>query len=228
MSQSNIKAKIAALLAKAEGTDNPFEAATFMAKVNELLEKHQIDMYEIRQHGQESADPLGSELGGVKLFNTHPWARLVANALANYYGCRFWYYRQGNHIIYTIVGRESARTTFELMFPFVLSQIRQAAKKLFEQYQNVDKSRAVWEREVGSALAVRIWTMVPDAEKKREELSANALVPVTDVDAYLNSVEPGLKQNKARPVNTTAAARDAAVKISIHHQATGKHVKLLS
>jgi len=228
MSQSNIKTKIAALLAKAEGTDNPFEAATFMAKVNELLEKHQIEMNEVRAHERESSDPLGTEVGGTKLFNTHPWARLVGNCLANYYGCRFWYYRNGNHIIYNVVGRQSARVTFELMFPFVLSQVRQSAKKLFEKYPNAKKSRAVWEREIGQALASRIWAMVNDANKHREELVATALIPVTDVDAYLDAIEPNLKPGSERIVTTTAITRQAADSISIHHQATGNHVKLLS
>jgi hypothetical protein len=40
---SPLENKIAGLLAKAEGTDNPIEAETFMAKAEELMLKHGID-----------------------------------------------------------------------------------------------------------------------------------------------------------------------------------------
>lgn len=226
MSLNSIKAKIAALLAKAESTDNQFEAETFMAKVNELLEKHQIDMYEIRKHETDSIDPLGKERGSTKLFNTHPWARLVANALAHYYGCRFVYGRMGNHITYDIIGRESARTTFELLFPFVLTQIRHQARKLWKDrpYQ----SCAVWEREVGQALTIRIWKIVPQAQQQRDEMAKNALIPLTDIEAYMNELfGDGLKTAKARDVRFSVAAEKAANSISINVQATGKHVKLI-
>lgn len=216
-----IKSKIAALLAKAESTDNAFEAETFMAKVNELLEKHQLEVHEIRGANVKSIDPIGWTAGETNIYASMLWARGVAPALARYYGCRLLYGKRGNHIHYRVAGPESARITFELMLPFVISQVRVQAKVIARRY---GKSSA--ERQVGQALEVRIWKMVPKAEERRSELSKNALIVLDDVDAFVES-QVKVKTAKNRTVDFGAAAEEAAAKISINVQATGKHTKLL-
>lgn len=225
MSLDSIKRKIAALLAKAEGTDNAFEAATFMAKVNELLEKHQLEMNEIRQATGDNY-PLDMQIGGVNIYASMLWAREVGGALARYYGCRFIYWRRGNHFRYEIVGRESARITFELMLPFVITQVKLQAKQLDAKYPDA-RSRSIWEREVGQALIVRIWKLIPEAEQRRQELTGKGLIPVSDLDAKMMELYPMLKHGKARQMCYSTAAADAAEKVSLHQQATGKHIKLL-
>lgn len=222
MSES-IKNKIAALLAKAESTNNEFEAAAFMTKVNELLEKHQIEMYEIRKAGEDK-DPLGTETGMTNIYASIQWAQNVASSLAKYYGCRTVWWKVGNHFEYQVIGRESARTTFELMLPFVISQVKQEAKKLLGQY---GRSASIWQREVGQALWVRIHHMVKAAEERREELASNALIPVDAIDAYMAEQFGELKKGKSRKISFTNVAKEAAGKVSLHHQATGKHTKLL-
>lgn len=220
----SIKNKIAALLTKAESTDNAFEAETFMAKVNELLEKHQIDMNEIRQRAANGADvdPMGVQKGETNLYASMTWAREVAGALAQYYGGRLVYWRRGNHTVYEINGRESVRTTFELMLPFVISQVRIKAKVLIAN--GYTKSQA--ERQVGHALASRIWRLVRSTNARRFELSSQALVPVDDMDAWMEAQNPDVKTNKAK-LQFGAEAQAQAAKVSLHHQATGKHTKLL-
>lgn len=220
-----IKSKIAALLAKAEGTDNLFEADSFMAKVNELLERHQMDLHEIRKHSGVNADPIGKQVGGTNIYASILWARGVASALARYYGCQFVYWRRGNHITYDIAGTESARTTFELLLPFVISQAKQQASRLWVLHGR--KKKSVWEREVGQALEVRIWALVPKADKKRAENEANALVPVNDLDAFMEAQYGEIKEGRETKFDYGFAARQAAEKISINVQATGKHTKLL-
>lgn len=219
MTRESIKTKIAALLAKAEGTDNAFEAASFMAKVNELLERHQIEMHEVRA-AQGDQDPIDMTVGETKLYASMSWAKDLAGGLARYYGCRFIFGRRGNHFVYDIIGRESARMTFELMLPFVISQVRQQAKRLW--IANDGKTRSVWEREVGHALWVRVGTLIPLAEAHRKDLETKALVPVSDVDAKVAELYADLKKGKQRKVSISAAARDAADKVSLHVQATGR------
>lgn len=213
---SKIKEKIAALLAKAEGTDNEFEQEAFMAKVNELLERHQIDLHEIRKPGVD-ADPMGKENGTTNLYVSMGWAKDVANVLARYYGCRFIYWKIGNHIKYEVVGRESARETFELMFPFVVSQVKQQGARLARQLW--DTSASIMSREVGHALTIRIHKMVPQAEERRSELTKNALVPVSDVDAFVEA-NFALKAGKAKQLRYSSAAAAAADRVSINIQAT--------
>lgn len=223
MTRESIKTKIAALLAKAEGTNNQFEADAFMAKVNELLEKHQIEMHEVRQATDER-DPMGKERGETNIYASMSWATDVAGALARYYGCEMVYWRRGNHTIYEVVGRESARQTFEMMLPFVLSQVKQQGTKLARV---MDRTASVCTREVGQALTIRIYKMIPKAEEHRAELVANALVPVTDIKAAMEEFYPQVKTAKNKQFDYGAAARDAAERVSIIVQATGRHVKLL-
>lgn len=225
MTRESIKSKIAALLAKAESTDNEFEAATFMAKVNELLEKHQIEMHEVRA-AQGDRDPVDMTIGETKLYASMSWAKDLAGGLARYYGCRFIFRKIGNHFRYDIVGRESARMTFELMLPFIITQVRLQAKRL--EAERPGMSRSQWERQVGHALWVRVSNMIPAAEAHRKDLESKALVPVSDVDAKVAELYSNLKEGKRRSVSISSAARDAADKVSLNVQATGRGpVKLL-
>jgi hypothetical protein len=223
--RETIKSRIAKLLAKAEGTDNVLEADAFMAKVNELLEEHQIELHEVRKAGGEDNDPMGVQDGETNLYASIKWARDVAGALAHYYGCRFVFWRRGNHFKYQVVGRESARMTFELMLPFVISQAKVQAKRLWVAQGGY--SLPVWERQVGQALYVRIWGLVPKVEERRSELTKNALVPVTDVDAFKDNLFKNLKKGPDLKLSFSRAAREAAEKVSLHHQATGTRTKLL-
>src|SRR5690606_808930 len=150
---------IAALLAKAEKTDNEFEAAAFMAKVNELLEKHQMDLHQIRTHAGIEKDPTGHNAGETNIYASMIWARDLSGVLATYYGCRLVYWRKRNHYHYEVIGRESARTTFELMLPYIISQVRVQAKALV----TMGRTKSVAEREVGHALTMRVHKMNVEA-----------------------------------------------------------------
>lgn len=227
MSTESIKLKIAALLAKAESTTNEFEAAAFMAKVNELLEKHQMEVHEVRSARENAGDPMGKEKGKTNLYVSMLWARELGGALARYYGCKFVFWKVGNHLKYEIVGRESARTTFELMFPFIITQVRLQARKLDGATGN-SKSHSILCRQVGQALEVRVWKLVGENDKRRVVLTGKGLVPVDDLDAAMKEFFPKLKVSKAKPIHLDPNAVEAAKKIGLHHQATGRHVKLLA
>lgn len=227
MTTESIKLKIAALLAKAESTKNEFEAAAFMAKVNELLEKHQMEMHEVRSARESAGDPMGKQKGEANIYASMMWARDLGGALARYYGCRFVYWKIGNHLKYEVVGRESSRVTFELMLPFVITQVKLQARKLDGVTGNA-KSHSILARQVGQALEIRIWKLVGANDKRRVEITGRGLVPVDDLDAAMDQFFPNLKIKKSKPITLDQAAVDAAAKIGLHHQATGKHVKLLA
>lgn len=225
MSES-IKLKIAALLAKAESTTNEFEAAAFMAKVNELLEKHQMEMHEVRSARENAGDPMGKEKGETNLYASMLWARDLGGELARYYGCKFFYWKRGNHFTYEVLGRESARTTFELMFPFVITQVKLQARRLDGATGN-SRSRSILERQVGQALMIRVGKLARENAQHRVVLTGKGLIPVDDLVAAEAEFYPRVKIAKAKAIYLDRNAVEAASKIGLHHQATGKHTKLL-
>lgn len=218
----SIKKKIAALLAKAEGTDNEFEADTFMAKVNELLERHQMELHEIRAMGDD--DPLGHEFGTFKCYASMSWVKMLAHNLALYYGCSTIWSKKGNHFHYQVVGRDSARVTFELMLPFVVTQLRRAATKMANE---TGVTNAIAQRQIAHALTIRVFNLYQANQQVRSDLAGKGLIPVTDIQAYMKETFSNLREGKARTLKTSMTAREHADRISLAAQATGKHVKLL-
>lgn len=218
MTTEKIKDKIAALLAKAESTKNLHEADAFMAKVNELLERHQIEMHEIRAHGGDK-DPMTHIVSEAT--RAAEWPTRMGWALAAYYGCKMLRYKQVTLARYTmkVVGRESAVTTFDLMFPFVQAQVRQQARRMSKEY-GVTIAKA--ERSVGMALASRIWKLVDAANVRRAQLVGTGLVPVSDNDAYVAEHLGETIDAKKLTQPIEAGAREYADKVSLHVQTTGK------
>ncbi|UPT53333.1 DUF2786 domain-containing protein [Synechococcus phage Ssp-JY38] len=219
---SKIKAKIAALLAKAEKTDNAFEAETFMAKVNEMLEKHQIEMHELHVDN----DPMGQTDGDVT--RSHEWPSRLGFALAELYGAKMLRYTYKNvkaRYKWRVVGRESARVTFEMLYPFVMSQVRQRARAMARTYA-ITPAKA--EREIGTALEQRIWRMVRDAEERREVAVGKGLIPVSDVDAYIHDLHSKVKTLSTLNVPISNEAVREANKVSLNVQATGANRKMIA
>lgn len=223
MSDDKIKDKLRALLAKAEGTDNEFEAETFMAKVNELLEKHQIEMHELKVDD----DPMGITRGDQKLSKSQSWTKGLVIWIARLYGADVVYWTSGNAIRYEIVGRESVRVTTELMLPFVLTQVRREGRKLAKKYGESD---AVHMREVAYALTIRLQRMCVAARKHRDEMIGKGLIPVSDIDALKAEKYPQLKTKDHKVGNYGLDAAKSAQSINVQVQATGRKdgIKLLT
>lgn len=230
----SIKTKIANLLAKAESTDNVYEQQAFMAKVNELLERHQMDMYDIRKHAGADKDPMTRMTGDLP--SSHEWPTQVAFKLARYYGAKVLRYdsktrkytgkfdangKPKYHRVlkytYEVLGRESACITFDLMLPFVLSQVRQQARA-FARDTGLSVARA--ERSVGIALADRLQNLIAANDTRRESNERNALVPVTDVDSYVKELYGELRKVRTPTAAIYKGADEFANKVSLNHQAT--------
>lgn len=212
-----IKDKIAKLLAKAEGTDNAYEASVFMGKVNELLEQHQIEMHEIRSHGGDN-DPMGEQMGEFNLYASMTWSKMLISLCCKYYGARSVWWKQKNHLKYQLFGRESARVTAELMIPFIISQVRQRARQFSEE---TGRTLSVAQREIGHALTIRVNSMLNASEIHRAELTRNALIPVDTTQDYMDKYYGDtLRVGKARQLKYSNSARDHADRISLNHQAT--------
>lgn len=220
MADQKIKDKIAALLAKAEGTDNEFEAETFMAKVNELLERHQLEMHEVRKE----EDPMGHEKGDTKFYASQSWAKDFIFAVCRYYGGEGIVHSFGNTRTFTVIGRESVRTTVTLMMPYILTQLRRAGRRYAEHY---GYTASVATREVANALILRLHREAGKQEAHRADLIGKGLIPVSDITAYKEENFKNVKEARARDLDHGYGAKKAADGIALHAAATGKHVKLL-
>lgn len=228
-----IKDKIAKLLAKAEGTDNPFEQMMFMGKVNELLERYEMDMFEIRAHAGIDNDPMGEQQGEFNVYASMMWAKTTIHWIAKYYGARtVWNPKKKNHLPYQIFGRESARVTAELMIPYVVSQVRQQARRYKQDHPVTWDGKAVTDsvaqREVGMALASRISKLAGENEAKRNELASKSLVPFDATQAYMDNYfgAGGLTHGRKNKKSWSGSASTYAEKISLNKQATGAGARL--
>lgn len=225
-----LKDKIAKLLAKAEGTSNAAEAEAFMAKVNELLERHQIAMHEVRGRTGRESDPMGKEKGAANIYTSAVWYRGVASALAKYYGCEFIYWNKGVVVNYELAGRKSSRVTTELMLPFILTQVNLVARKYVQEQRA--KGIKIHERaatgHIGQALTQRIWRLIKGNQAHRTELESRALVPIDNLEEYVQQEYGKLRQGSSTWRATTADAKKHAETISLHAQTTHDRRKMVS
>ena len=218
---SKIKAKIAALLAKANGTDNEHEAEIFSAKAHEMMAEYQLQAFDL---GED--DPMGVWLGMTGNGSTPTWKAHITTSVAQYYGCKVIRHKSNDGTWRLgIHGRESARVTAELMTPFIFDQCRAEAKRLKKEGHTGTVEQIT--RLVANALNSRIWKLTQEqaaANRAAAESgsvsreASQALAIVEEVDAYVASLYAKLKPGKGRARNTSADAREAANRVSLHRQ----------
>jgi hypothetical protein len=235
--QKKIADKIRALIAKANSTEHEAEAAAFMAKAQELLERHQLDLGDL----QDADDPVVINTTGFEQTESSPsWYKDLYVALGALYGCKavmnptlIKTSRGNTRWGYSIelTGRESAIVTAQLMFPWVKEQCFAKGRQLFRDRMaslnmptvkdaNEERKQA---RRVGNALVHRIWGMVRAEQAKNEgpktEAAKNALVTQDRVLQVYNDHYGELKEGKGRSTTTNMSAREAANSIGLHRQA---------
>lgn len=230
MTDTKIKQRIQALLAKAQGTDNEHEAAAFMAKAEQLLEEHQIELWQLG----DADDLMGSDIMFSGTSSSPTWRRHLLFAVAKYYGCRsvrqFTPKQTRSGMDYTgfdihIIGRESSRITVNLMMPFILEQCNEAGRRLFRQGHA--GSAAALTRRVANALCARIQRLIYEQERavasgaKGSALQSRALVVVDELKSFIDKEFGKLSKPTTRVKSTTAAARDAAERVSLYRQTGG-------
>lgn len=216
MSDSKIKSKIAALLAKAKGTDNEHEAEAFLAKAMELLEEHQLSMADL----EDADDPVKrhSGLDGTKWVAS--WHRDLYRALGTLYGCYSVKVNLHNGYRQELVGRESAIVTTDLMFDWIKKECNRLGRELYAKGGAPNATNGA--RLVGNALVRRIWSLVPKEDAPRTEAATkNALVTKSRVLQVVDEVYGKLDQGRRTRTATTASARELANSIGLHRQAGG-------
>lgn len=216
---SAIAEKIQKLLAKADSSTHPEEAEAFMTKAQQLLKDHGLSLLDIGRLDKD--DPVGKLQDHDRLYanSNASWRTIVANELAQYYGCRLvtnriW--RDGN-TYWTIFGRESARVTFSLMWPFVDRQILAAGRQGYREghYKSTKQAHAA----VGRAMAVRLVRLNRERIKAEPQgTGVNALVPVDLIQQLMEETYPSLRVGKQKSLKYDAEAAKLAAGISLYQQ----------
>ena len=219
---SDMRQKIKALLDKAASTTHEGEAAVFIAKAEQLMEKHQIEAHELG----DASDPVDMTRGvsgqsGPVAYKTH-----LQRALARYYGCeniRVWDSRKTWHL--ELVGPLSARITTELMTDFVWKQCNAEARKIAKEQGG---KPGPMQRRIVNALCFRIRDLIAEREEvapKNAVAAENALVLKNATVAKFEELYPDVVLSKGSSRSTTDAAKKAAAGISLNRQTTGATVK---
>lgn len=218
MSKKNvdkIKDQISKLLAKANGTDNNAEAAAFMAKVEDLLEKHQLEMGDIVK-----TDAIDRTVIFVAPKTPRPWQTHVPFAIARYFGCQMFTVPQRQATLCVAVGRESTRVTTELMMGFILEQLREQAaayrkETFFSSRKSMDDVCAAFIFRINTLIHARHTVAEAHGSKER------ALVLIDEADAWLKANEANLQKGKAVKLETTMEAKEFADRVKLDRHIGG-------
>lgn len=212
----NIREKIQKIIDKARSTTSEAEADMLFAKAQELMEKHQVEAYELG----DNSDPVGMTVGVSGQSGPSAYKPLVQRALAVYYGARVIRMWQDTKVYrMEIVGPESARVTTELMTEYCWDQIKAEAARLAKEGHG---KRDAMIRKIANAFVFRVNTLIAEqresAAPRTVSATKNALVIKDATDAWVAEHYTGLRQTQGGKRSTTEAAKGAAAGISIHRQ----------
>lgn len=241
----SIHDKITAMIRQADESTHPAEADAFMQKVHALLEREGISMMDLGTLKVE--DPLGVTHKAAEYTPMETSFRDVVFALAEFYGCKATIGRRmvqnekGKWVkrhMATVYGRQNARTTFELMWPYVKRRMLDEAFKIYNEERAKLKaeftavelkymqlpSRSVYMRHVATALELRITKMIIARTPPTVTKGENALVPV---DLIADLMPKNLRVAKDTKKETTHKAMRAAENIGLDMQTEGSAKKQL-
>ena len=219
MSLEDIARKIAAIISKADSTTHPEEAAAFMAKAHQMLEQHGIDLMDLGRLNE--GDPVGVDREAGKVARSYPWALPLMHQLGLYYGVQTVYTQvYGSDTLISCAGRLSARTTFSLMWPYVLRQVQNLARIAYNEGHYKTRMKAV--AAVADAMTYRLSRLIADRQPARgSRATQNALVPVDEIQQALEQAFPNLKTSRKRRLTADSRAHELAGQISLDSQVGG-------
>lgn len=220
MTIENIARKISAIISKADSSTHPEEAAAFMAKANQMLEQYGIDLMDLGRLNQ--CDPVGVEMEAGKVSRSYPWALPLMHQLGRYYGVKTVYTKvYGSDTIISCAGRLSARTTFQLMWPYVLRQVQNLARIAYNEGNYPTRMKAV--AAVADAMTYRLHRLTESRQPASGSIDTqNALVPVDEIQQVLEKAFPNLTSSRKRRLTADRRSHDLAEKISLDSQVGGR------
>lgn len=230
MSQTKIIERINRIIALANSTTHPEEAETFMAKVHEMLEQYGLTLLEVGRLDEEDPIEHLEDRQTLRANGQAKWRTMVANQLAIYYGCQLvkTKYRGDNFEYWTVFGRRSALTTFNLMYPYVDRQILAVAREEVRKGHFANNKQA--HSKVGIAMVFRLQRLNQEKAEAstRDAATSNTLVPVDQIRLAMENFFGKLSEGKVRTLNVDRHAAAAAEGISLALQTTGGKAKQLT
>lgn len=234
-----LKEKIAKLLAKADGTDNPHEAAAFLQKAYELRVAHDLSEEDVLAPEFESI-----EGGDFKFGSSAALKHELHAKVAEYFGClpvrQVWRHSNGGKTgrhSYGIHGTKSALAAVEVMFPYVWKDVlRRAGEETKEDYAeghpNFRNAKRKWIAGIARALILRIDELVAQREHRVEGDPGASTSRALVVTA--NALKQYVGEKYGKPMGTfnmklkfSDRAEDIASRISLSRQVGDKETLAL-
>lgn len=207
-----IASKIQKIIAKADSTTSDEEAHAFMAKAYQMMEEHGLSLMDLGR--LDSDDPVGKTEDVYT--SSENWKNYLAGEVARYYGCELvWVGVTTKSVSYTVFGRESARVTFQLMFPFILRQVMKLATAEVKAGQYKTRHRAMVA--LSAALTARVMKLRQANEVRHVGSGLNALVPVDMIQVAVGEAFPHLKVRRTK-LNYDNRAQELAKNVSLNQQ----------
>lgn len=198
-----VVSKVQKILAKADRTDNPEEAAIFYAKATELMERHMISNAMLAEAGKLEKDEIGHR---KMTYGSTYWqaTRTTLIDLGQALGFRIvlhpWMNKKNGYLMW--YGWESELKVAEVLFTSLQIQMAQAANDHMRNSPNPDKEDRFREKRsflaaFGTVVSTRIAQQKAETRKQvLDEDDTGSLLPVLAnkdhlLDDFMNDMHLG-------------------------------------
>lgn len=175
--ESPLLRKIRLLMAKAQGTTNEHEAATFAAKVQELLLQNGLSASDIKTDAPAQGEQVQEHEQERKGrdFLKSPARRVLLSAVCKFYMCS--YLRWGSERV-VLIGKKSNAEVAASMMNYLLDVV----VRLSNQYATRQTDRVDYRRGCMLRLAERLHQMTEERERAAAQPSTGNSLPVLFVN----------------------------------------------
>lgn len=214
--ESPLMRKIRLLMAKAQGTDNEHEAATFAAKVQELLLENNLSASDIKMSNGDNRETVGQhDQANGKDFLRSPARRALLMAVCKFYMCS--YLRWGNERV-VIVGKPSNAEVAASMMNYLLNTVVRLSNNYASGSARIDFRRGCMLQ-----LTNRLYTLTREREQAATQPANTLPALFVSENELVKQYMATIKTKKARSTTIkqgihAMAGRQAADGISLHGQ----------
>lgn len=220
--------KLVALGTNAGATEAEAEAA--MRQAHKMLAKHNLTMAQIEAKGGKGEDI--EELGSV--FPGYQWARIMVNAIAELYFCKYYYVpsRRKNHYSHFFVGKHSNAITAAEISKYVVVTLKRAAGR--ERRKHGSHYQSSFLKGAAFRIQERCRELIEASKADSIQVSESKALVLADVYSvelaaaadWMDQQHPGMRETKhtSRPVRDSAgyyAGREAANTVGLRPQVKG-------